>query len=107
MPGPQSPITRRVCLGVAGGGWGSGATVARRSAEVARARAEAETLARVAGASADEDPLGPLSRQLLMAFEQQGVAVLRRGGGPDAGGPGRWTVAAGEGNPAPARPAAA
>src|SRR2546423_4564546 len=101
MPGPQSPITRRVCLGVAGGGWGSGATGARRSAEVARARAEAETLARVAGASADEDPLGPLVGQLVVAFGQQAAAVLRAEGGPPAE---RWAVEAGAGDPVPASP---
>ena len=79
------------------------ATVARRSAEVARARAEAETLARVAGASADEDPLGPLTGQLLVAFGQHGVAVLRRAGPPDAP-VGEWTVEAGAGDPVPANP---
>ena len=78
---PQSLIALLVYLVVAGVVSWFVATVARRSAEVARARAEAETLARVAGASADEDPLGPLSRQLLVAFEQRGVAVLRREGG--------------------------
>ena len=74
------------------------ATVARRSAEVARARAEAETLARVAGASADEDPLGPLAGQLLAAFGQQAVAVLRQ---EDSG---RWEVEAEAGEPVPATP---
>src|SRR5437763_3685029 len=82
---PQSLIALLVYLVVAGVVSWFVATVARRSAEVARARAEAETLARVAAASADEDPLGPLARQLLVAFGQQGVAVLRRGGGPAAG----------------------
>jgi two-component system sensor histidine kinase KdpD len=76
------------------------ATVARRSAEVARARAEAETLARVAGTSADEDPLVPLAGQLLVAFGQQAVAVLRLEGGREA----RWTVEAGAGEPVPASP---
>src|SRR5207248_3491724 len=101
---PQSLIALLVYLVVAGVISWFVATVARRSAEVARARAEAETLARVAGASADEDPLGPLARQLLVAFAQQGVAVLRREGGPDSPGPG-WTVEAGAGDPVPATPA--
>ena len=77
------------------------ATVARRSAEVARARAEAETLARVAGASADEDPLRPLAGQLLMAFGQQAVAVLRQEGGGDSG---RWAIEVGAGEPLPTAP---
>jgi len=100
---PQSLIALLVYLVVAGVVSWFVATVARRSAEVARARAEAETLARVAGASADEDPLGPLARQLLAAFAQQGVAVLRREGEPDSPGL-RWTVEAGAGDPVPATP---
>ncbi|HZQ77964.1 MAG TPA: ATP-binding protein [Acidimicrobiia bacterium] len=104
---PQSLIALLVYLVVAGVVSWFVATVARRSAEVARARAEAETLARVAAASADEDPLGPLARQLLVAFEQEAVAVLRRGP-DDGGGPGGpWTVEAGAGSPVPAAPAEA
>jgi two-component system sensor histidine kinase KdpD len=81
------------------------ATVARRSVEVARARAEAETLARVAGASAGDDPLGPLAGQLLAAFDQAGVAVLRREA--DEAGAVGWTVEASAGEAAPRRPEAA
>ncbi|HMC80686.1 MAG TPA: ATP-binding protein, partial [Acidimicrobiia bacterium] len=95
---PQSLIALLVYLVVAGVVSWFVATVARRSAEVARARAEAETLARVAGASADEDPLGPLAGQLLVAFGQQAVAVLRQG---DSG---RWEVEAEAGEPVPATP---
>jgi len=90
------------------------ATVARRSVEAARARAEAETLARVAGASAGEDPLGPLAGQLLAAFGQQAVAVLRRPVGPSGAGAGAgagsgagdppWTVEVSAGEPVPAAP---
>ncbi|HKN92409.1 MAG TPA: ATP-binding protein [Acidimicrobiia bacterium] len=95
---PQSLIALLVYLVVAGVVSWFVATVARRSAEVARARAEAETLARVAGASADEDPLGPLAGQLLVAFGQQAVAVLRQ---EDSG---RWEVEAEAGEPVPATP---
>jgi two-component system sensor histidine kinase KdpD len=102
---PQSLLALLVYLVVAGVVSWFVATVARRSAEVARARAEAETLARVAGASADEDPLGPLAGQLLVAFAQQAVAVLRLGepgapGLPDRG----WTVEASAGDPVPLTP---
>ncbi|HYT39937.1 MAG TPA: ATP-binding protein, partial [Acidimicrobiia bacterium] len=99
---PQSLLALLVYLVVAGVVSWFVATVARRSAEVARARAEAETLARVAGASADEDPLGPLVGQLVVAFGQQAAAVLRaEGGGP----PGRrWAVEAAAGDPVPPSP---
>jgi two-component system sensor histidine kinase KdpD len=98
---PQQLLALLVYLFVAGIVAWFVATVARRSAEVARARAEAETLARVAGASADEDPLGPLVGQLLVAFGQQAVAVLRLEAGP-AGG--RWAVEASAGQPLPVVP---
>jgi two-component system, OmpR family, sensor histidine kinase KdpD len=101
---PQNLLALLVYLVVAGLVAWFVAVVARRSAEVARARAEAETLARVAGASADEDPLAPLARQLLEAFGQQGVAVLRGDGADGGGGSGRWTVEVGAGDPVPARP---
>ncbi|MCA1841683.1 MAG: DUF4118 domain-containing protein [Actinobacteria bacterium] len=98
---PQNLLALLVYLVVAGVVSWFVATVARRSAEVARARAEAETLARVAGASADEDPLVPLAGQLLVAFGQEAVAVLRRSGGKADG---RWVIEAGAGERPPARP---
>jgi two-component system sensor histidine kinase KdpD len=108
---PQSLLALLVYLAVAGVVSWFVATVARRSAEVARARAEAETLARVAGASADEDPLGPLAGQLLVAFDQQAVAVLRLGdpgqGDSGQGGSGQgdsWTIEASAGDPVPLTP---
>jgi two-component system, OmpR family, sensor histidine kinase KdpD len=111
---PQNLLALLVYLVVAGIVSWFVATVARRSAEVARARAEAETLARVAGASADEDPLRPLAGQLLVAFGQQAVAVLRHQPGPPGGdgtaggesgpGGGHWAVEAGAGEPVPATP---
>jgi two-component system, OmpR family, sensor histidine kinase KdpD len=108
---PQSLLALLVYLVVAGVVSWFVATVARRSVEVARARAEAETLARVAGASAGDDPLGPLSGQLMAAFDQEAVAVLRRTGGPAAAGPGApaagagtWTVEASAGGPVPVGP---
>jgi two-component system sensor histidine kinase KdpD len=108
---PQNLLALVIYLVVAGIVSWFVATVARRSAEVARARAEAETLARVAGASADEDPLRPLAGQLLVAFGQQAVAVLRHqpGGPGDAAGAGsgkggRWAVEVAAGEPEPATP---
>jgi two-component system, OmpR family, sensor histidine kinase KdpD len=106
---PQNLLALLVYLVVAGIVSWFVATVARRSAEVARARAEAETLARVAGASADEDPLRPLAGQLLVAFAQQAVAVLRRqpggpGSGATAGDGGPWAVEVAAGEPVPATP---
>jgi two-component system sensor histidine kinase KdpD len=110
---PQNLLALVIYLAVAGIVSWFVATVARRSAEVARARAEAETLARVAGASADEDPLRPLAGQLLVAFGQQAVAVLRRGpgapgdagdAGGDGGAGGRWAVEVGAGEPLPTAP---
>jgi two-component system, OmpR family, sensor histidine kinase KdpD len=98
---PQNLLALVVYLVVAGVVSWFVATVARRSAEVARARAEAETLARVAGASAGEDPLVPLAGQLLVAFGQEAVAVLRRAGGMADG---RWVVEAGAGGRPPTRP---
>jgi two-component system, OmpR family, sensor histidine kinase KdpD len=97
---PQSLLALLVYVVVAGVVSWFVATVARRSAEVARARAEAETLARVAAASADEDPLRPLAGQLLAAFGQEAVAVLRR----DRDSGGRWAVEASAGEPVPADP---
>ncbi|MCA1843300.1 MAG: DUF4118 domain-containing protein, partial [Actinobacteria bacterium] len=99
---PQNLLALLVYLVVAGVVSWFVATVARRSAEVARARAEAETLARVAGASADEDPLVPLAGQLLVAFGQEAVAVLRHSDA--AGGPDGWVVEAAAGERPPARP---
>jgi two-component system sensor histidine kinase KdpD len=103
---PQSLLALVVYLVVAGVVSWFVATVARRSAEAARARAEAETLARVAGASAGEDPLAPLAGQLLAAFDQQAVAVLRRATAAPAAGQGAeaWTVEASAGEPVPASP---
>jgi two-component system sensor histidine kinase KdpD len=103
---PQSLLALLVYVVVAGVVSWFVATVARRSAEVARARAEAETLARVAGASADEDPLGPLARQLLVAFGQEAVAVLRPRGGEGGGDSGNsaWTVESSAGERVPVTP---
>ena len=106
---PQNLLALVIYLVVAGIVSWFVATVARRSAEVARARAEAETLARVAGASADEDPIQPLAGQLLAAFGQQAVAVLRSAPpdarvGDGAGAGRRWAVEAGAGDPVPATP---
>ena len=52
---------------------------ARRSIEAARARSEATTLVRLAGALlGEEDPLPTILRQLLTTFSLQAAAVFRR-----------------------------
>ena len=71
----------------------------RRTADVARARAEAETLAALGGTlAATEDPLPQLVAQLRAAFAADAIAVLREL--PDGG----WAVEAAAGEPVPARP---
>jgi two-component system sensor histidine kinase KdpD len=70
------------------------ATSSRRTADAARARAEAETLAAMSGTlSASNDPLPQLVGQLQVAFDADHVAVLTSSGDDD------WEVlsAAGEG----------
>jgi two-component system sensor histidine kinase KdpD len=70
----------------------------RRSAEAARARAEAETLAALGGTLvAADDPLPQLVAQLRAAFSADSVAVLREEGDG-------WSVEAAEGSPEPRRP---
>jgi two-component system sensor histidine kinase KdpD len=71
---------------------------ARRTADAARARAEAETLAALGGTLVSaEDPLPQLVGQLRAAFVADSVAVLRMSDGG-------WAVEAGAGEPLPARP---
>ena len=74
------------------------AAVARRSAEAARARAEAETLVRLAGATASADPLATLAEHLRDAFTLESVAVLAREGEG-------WRVEASAGDLPPGHPA--
>lgn len=74
------------------------ATASRRTADAARARAEAETLAAMSGTlSASDDPLPQLVGQLQVAFNADQVAVLRADG---AG----WEVLTAAGGVAPTRP---
>ncbi|HMF82574.1 MAG TPA: sensor histidine kinase KdpD [Acidimicrobiia bacterium] len=71
---------------------------ARRSAEAARARAEAETLARLgAQLMAEEDPLPLLIGTLRTTFGLQAIAVLRHSGDG-------WTVETSTGTPVPQSP---
>jgi two-component system sensor histidine kinase KdpD len=56
------------------------AAVARRSAEAARARAEAETLARLAAATASADPLTTVVEHLVDAMSLRGAALLEKNG---------------------------
>jgi two-component system sensor histidine kinase KdpD len=54
---------------------------ARRSAEAARGRAEADTLVRLAGALlTEQDPLAEVMGQVRATFGLQGVSLLRRDG---------------------------
>jgi two-component system sensor histidine kinase KdpD len=74
--------------------------VARRAIEAARARNEAATLVRLAGALlAEDDPLPGIMEQLLSAFALRSVAVLRPD--DDDGG---WTVVAHAGETVLERP---
>jgi two-component system sensor histidine kinase KdpD len=71
----------------------------RRTADAARARAEAETLAALGGTLvSSEDPLPQLAAQLRAAFAADAVAVLRE---LDDGS---WIVETAVGEPVPARP---
>jgi len=70
----------------------------RRSAEAARARAEAETLARLGGQlMAEEDPLPVLISTLRTAFGLGAIAVLQRSGDG-------WRVETSTGAPVPQTP---
>ncbi len=69
----------------------------RRDAEAQRARAEAETLARLATTFSQEDPIGTLVDHLRSTFTLDGVAVLERGG------TGEWVATASSGR-APTNP---
>jgi two-component system sensor histidine kinase KdpD len=79
--------------------WFVGA-VSRRSAESARTRAEAETLMRLAAASASSDPLVTLAAHLCDAFTLDAVSLLTRVDGA-------WTVEASAGASPPGAPEAA
>jgi two-component system sensor histidine kinase KdpD len=75
------------------------AVASRRTADAARARAEAETLAALGGTLvSSEDPLPQLAAQLRAAFVADAVAVLREAGD------GSWIVEAAAGEPVPAQP---
>jgi two-component system sensor histidine kinase KdpD len=77
------------------------AVASRRTADAARARAEAETLAALGGTVATtEDPLPQLVAQLHAAFSAEAVAVLRET--PDG-----WAVEAAAGATPPAAPESA
>ena len=74
--------------------------LARRGLQVARARAEAEALARLAGdvVPSSAEALPGLVAELRRTFDLDAAAVLR----PD--GAGGWTVVAAAGEPVPTRP---
>jgi two-component system sensor histidine kinase KdpD len=71
---------------------------ARRATAVARARAEAEAMARLAGSLAEEDVLPRLVEQLRATFGVRCAAVLRREGSG-------WVVEAASGTDVPSSPA--
>ena len=68
-------------------------SAARRETEAQRARAEAETLARMAATFGDIDPLGALVAHLRSTFSLDGVAVLQHAAG-------EWTTTASSGQAA-------
>jgi two-component system sensor histidine kinase KdpD len=71
---------------------------ARRAADAARARAEAETLALLGGQlMAEDDPLPLLMTTLRTTFGLRAIAILRRGGEG-------WIVEASTGTPVPRSP---
>jgi two-component system sensor histidine kinase KdpD len=72
--------------------------VARRSSEANRSRAEAETLARLAAAGAELDPLKTLVEHLRDTFQLAAVSVLVREG------PSTWRVEASTGDRPPSAP---
>ena len=76
------------------------ATVARRSAEANRARAEAETLARLAGATTSADPLATVVDHLVDALSLQGASVVSQSGDG-------WTLEAAGGTNPPTDPGSA
>ena len=73
-------------------------TAARRATEAARARGHARTLARLAAATGDEDPVPALLQSLRSTFALDAAAVLRRDGD-------RWLVDASVGDPPITEPA--
>jgi two-component system sensor histidine kinase KdpD len=73
---------------------------ARRALDARRARAEAETLARLAGYDGGEDPLQRLVASLRSAFHLNAAAVLRSTDG-------HWEIEASDGAPVPASPESA
>ena len=74
------------------------ATASRRTADSARARAEAETLAAMSGTLSGEDPLPKLVSQLQLAFDADHVAVLASDDDE------RWSVLASSGEGVLSRP---
>src|SRR5207249_6634485 len=75
------------------------ATASHRTADAARARAEAETLAALSGTlAASDDPLPQLVGQVRLAFDAEGVAVLGDVDGKD------WKVLASAGDVVLERP---
>src|SRR6266511_982839 len=89
-----------VGIAAIGGMWAAlGANAAaRRSSEATRARAEAETLARLGGQlMAEEDPLPLLISTLRTAFGLGAIAVLQRSGSG-------WIVETSTGAPVPQNP---
>ncbi len=70
---------------------------ARRSIDAARARAEAQTLARLAATTSEDDPLPSLLGHLSEVLGLEGAAVLRSESGS-------WLVEATAGAAAPSRP---
>jgi two-component system sensor histidine kinase KdpD len=94
---PENLVALVVFLGVAGAVSSFVVASARRTADAARARAEAQTLAGLAATSREEDPLPALVGALQSAFGLEAVAVLSKDEG-------RWRVEAAAGSPVPGTP---
>jgi two-component system sensor histidine kinase KdpD len=94
---PENVVALLVFLGVAAMVSDFVVTSARRAADAARARAEAQTLAGLAATIREEDPLLALVEAVRSSFALDAAAVLRRDGD-------HWHVEAVAGAPAPSSP---
>ncbi|HEV7865020.1 MAG TPA: ATP-binding protein [Acidimicrobiia bacterium] len=95
---PEHLVALMVFLGVAVVVSNFVVAAAQRSADASRARAEAQTLAGLAAATREDEPLPALVEILRSAFSLDAVAVLHRREG------GGWRVEAAAGSPVPTTP---
>jgi two-component system sensor histidine kinase KdpD len=93
----ENAIALLVFLGVAAVVSNFVVSSAQRALDAARARSDAQTLARLAATVGGEDPLGALVGHLQTTFGLEAAAVLRADGDT-------WQVEAAAGGPVPRRP---